>query len=100
MKIIVMDIVVVDAPPKFGMLLSKSWIKILGGTLHMDLTYATILVFGGEHRRLYREAQFSYIVSDEEDPTNNPIFSLDTDLYPACCNSPTYQKLLFKSKSN
>jgi ribonuclease HI len=80
MKSVVMDIVVADVPPKFGMLLSRSWIKRLGGTLQMDLTYATIPVFGGEHRRLYREAQLAYIVSDEADPTNHPIFSLDTDL--------------------
>ena len=46
----------------------------------MDLTYATIPVFRGEQRRLYREAQLAYIVSDEADPTNHPIFALDTDL--------------------
>jgi ribonuclease HI len=80
MKSVVMDIVVVDVPPKFGMLLSRSWIKKLGGTLQMDLTYATIPVFGGEHKRLYREAQRAYIVSDEANPTNHPIFALDTDL--------------------
>jgi hypothetical protein len=80
MKSMVMDIVVADVPPKFGMLLSRSWIKRLGGTLQMDLTYATIPVFGGEHRRLYREAQLAYIVSDEANPTNHPIFALDTDL--------------------
>jgi ribonuclease HI len=80
MKSVVMDIVVADVPPKFGMLLSRSWIKRLGGTLQMDLTYATIPVFGGEHRRLYREAQLAYIVSDEANPTNHPIFALDTDL--------------------
>jgi hypothetical protein len=80
MKSVVMDIVVADVPPKFGMLLSRSWIKRLGGTLQMDLTYATIPVFGGEHRRLYREAQLAYIISDEANPTNHPIFSLDTDL--------------------
>jgi ribonuclease HI len=38
------------------------------------------LVFGGEHRRLYREAQLAYIISDETNPTNHPIFALDTDL--------------------
>jgi hypothetical protein len=80
MKSVVMDIVVADVPPKFGMLLSRSWIKRLGGTLQMDLTYATIPVFGGEHRRLYREAQLAYIISDEANPTNHPIFSLDIDL--------------------
>jgi ribonuclease HI len=46
----------------------------------MDLSYATILVFGGEHRRLYREAQLAYIISDEEKPANHPVFSLDTNL--------------------
>jgi ribonuclease HI len=80
MKSVVMDIVVADVSPKFGMMLSRSWIKNLGGTLHMDLTYATIMVFEGEQRRLYREAQLAYIVSDEADPTNHPIFALDTDL--------------------
>jgi hypothetical protein len=56
MKSVVMDIMVVDVPPKFGMLLSRYWIKRLRGTLQMDLRYATISVFGGEHKRLYREA--------------------------------------------
>jgi hypothetical protein len=80
MKSVVMDIVVVDVPPKFGMLLSRYWIKILGGNLHMDLSYDTILVFGGEHRRIYRESQLSYIISDEANPTNHPIFVVDSDL--------------------
>jgi uncharacterized small protein (DUF1192 family) len=80
MKSMVMDIVVADVPPKFGMMFSRSWIKRLGGMLQMDLTYATIPVFGGEHRRLYREAQLAYIVSDEANPTNHPIYALDTDL--------------------
>jgi ribonuclease HI len=75
-----MKIVVADVPPKFGMLLSRTWIKILRGTLQIDLTYATIPVFGGEHIILYREAQLAYIISDEEDPTNHPIFALDTEL--------------------
>jgi hypothetical protein len=80
MKSVVMDILVVDVPPKFGMLLSRYWIKILGGMLHIDLSYATIPIFGGEHRRLYREAQLAYIISDETNPTNHPIFAVDTDL--------------------
>jgi hypothetical protein len=73
---LVMDIIVVDVPPKFGMLLSRSWIKRLGGTLQMDLSYATIPIFGGEQRRLYREAQLSYIINDESNPINHPIFSV------------------------
>jgi hypothetical protein len=80
MKSVVMDIVVADVPPKFGILLSRSWIKILGGTLQMDLTYDTIPVFGVELKRLYKEVQLAYIFSDEAYPTNHPIFTLDTDL--------------------
>jgi hypothetical protein len=37
------------------------------------------IVWGGD-RRLYREAQLAYIFSDESNPTNHPIFSLDTDM--------------------
>jgi hypothetical protein len=64
-KGMVMDIIVANVPPKFGMLLSIYWIKKLGATLKMDLSYANIPVFGGEQRRLYREAQLMYIISDE-----------------------------------
>jgi ribonuclease HI len=35
---------------------------------------------GNTGGRLYREAQRAYIVSDEANPTNHPIFALDTDL--------------------
>jgi hypothetical protein len=96
MKSVVMDVVVADVPPKFGMLLSRSWIKKIGGTLQMDLTYATIPVFGGEHKILYREAQLAYIVSDEADPTNHPIFALDTDLGSSLLQLMMLLKLLFK----
>lgn len=54
MKSIMMDVVMVDIPVNFGMLLSKSWAGKLRGTIHMDMTYATIPVFGGEHIRLYK----------------------------------------------
>ena len=47
-----MDVVVADIEPKFGMLLSRSWAKRAGGTFQMDLSYATIPIFGGEQRRL------------------------------------------------
>jgi hypothetical protein len=77
MKTMVMDIAVADIPPKFGCLLSRSWMKRLGGTLQMDLSYATIPIFGGVNRRLYRESQLAYIISDEKNPANHPIYSVD-----------------------
>jgi len=83
MKSMVMDIVVADVPPKFGMLLSRGWIERLGGTLQNDLSYATIPVFGGESRRLYIEAQLAHIISDEKNPSNHPIYVVETD-FGAC----------------
>lgn len=55
-KTVVMDIVVADIPLKFFMLLSRSWVEKIKGIMQMDLTYATIPVFG-EKRRLYRETR-------------------------------------------
>ena len=45
MKSMIIDIVVENVPPKFGMLLSRGSIKRLGGTLQNDLSYATVPVF-------------------------------------------------------
>jgi hypothetical protein len=80
MKSVVMDIVVADIPPKFGMLLSRSWDKKVGGSLQMDLTYATIPIFGGEHRKLYKEVRLAYIVSDHDNPGNHPIYAVDDEI--------------------
>jgi hypothetical protein len=43
----------------------------------MELTYATIPVFGGEHKRLYREVRLSYIVSYHKKPRKNPIYVVE-----------------------
>jgi hypothetical protein len=80
MKSVVLNVIVADIPPKFGMLLSRSWAKKLGGTLQIDLSYATIPVFGGEQRRLYREVRLSYLLSDHESPTNHPIYAVEDGL--------------------
>ena len=45
-KNVLMDVVVVYIPPRFGMLISRSWGAKLRGTLQLDLSYATIPVFG------------------------------------------------------
>ena len=74
-----MDIVVADIPPKFGLLLSRSWSKRMGGTLQMDLIYATIPMFGGQTNRIYREKQLAYIISNESNLVNHPIYVVDTD---------------------
>jgi ribonuclease HI len=79
MRSMVMDVVVADIPPKFGILLSLPWGKRLGGTLQMDLSYAMIPVFVGEIKRLYRENQLSYIINDAKNSVNHPIYVVDTN---------------------
>jgi hypothetical protein len=80
MKSVVMDIVVVDIPPNFFMLLSRNWSKKVGGSLQIDLNYATIPAFGGEHRMLYQEVRLDYIVSDHQNPRNHSIYVVEDDI--------------------
>lgn len=54
-KSVVMDTVVVDIPASFIFILSKSWGSNIGDSIKLDLTYATIHIFGGEERWVYRE---------------------------------------------
>ena len=44
----------------------------------MDLTYATILVFGGQERRLYRETRFVKMVTKAENLVNS-LYSKEGD---------------------
>lgn len=78
-KSVVLDNVVTDIPPKFGMLLSRSCCAKLGGTLQMDMSYATILVYGGEQLRLYREVRFVHTVCKTDQPRNHPIYAIYQD---------------------
>ena len=57
-----MDVVVDDIPPKYGMLLSRSWGAKLQGSLQLDMSYATISVFG-QPKKIYRETLMKYMVS-------------------------------------
>ena len=46
----------------------------------MDLSYATIPIFGSEQRRLYREVQLDYLVSDINNPANHSIYVVEEEL--------------------
>jgi hypothetical protein len=46
----------------------------------MDLSYATIHVFGGEHRRLYREVRLAYFLSNHGNPSNHSIYVVEDEL--------------------
>jgi hypothetical protein len=75
-----MDVVITDIPPKYGLLLSRLWGSKIGGSLQLDMTYATIPMFGGQFTRLYRETRLAYIVSDPQNPNNYPVYISDQDL--------------------
>ena len=75
----VIDIVVADIPARFSMLLSRSWGTKIGGSIKPYLTYATILVFGGQERRLYRETRFFKMVTKDDNSVNSPVYSKEGD---------------------
>ena len=78
-KTIVMDVVVAYIPPKFGVLLSRSWTSKLKASLQMDVSYASIPVQDGS-RRLYSEKRTPYVVSSQVKPEIHHIYAVDTDL--------------------
>lgn len=80
------------------MLLSRSCGSKLQGSLQLDMSYATISVFG-QPKRLYRETLMKYVVSSQEKPHNFPIYSMHSDkdsfiLYNAEIYPPTNVKAL------
>ena len=78
-KCLVMEIVVADVPPKYGMLLSRSWGAKLQGTMQMDMIYTTIPVFN-QNRRIYRESHMKYTVTSQDKPQNSPMYYVNTGL--------------------
>ena len=78
-KIIVMDVVVDDIPPKFGILLSRSWTSKMKGILQMDMTYAKIHIWN-ESKRLYSEKRLPYVVSIQAHPDIHHVYDIDTSM--------------------
>ena len=78
-KTVVMDVVVANIPPKFGILLSRSWNSKLKGILQMDMSYATNPICN-ENKRLYSEKRLPYIVSSQSYPNIHHVYVIDIDL--------------------
>jgi ribonuclease HI len=64
------DIVVIDAPDVWGMLLNRKAAADLGGSLQMDLSYATLPTPDGSTSKLTREVYRKYHVEDPKNPKN------------------------------
>lgn len=80
MKSVMIDVVIADIPANYGMLLSRAWTTKVGGNLQMDMSFATVLVFGGEEKRLYRENKLQYVVSKNKKARNHPVYTKDESL--------------------
>ena len=78
-KTVVMDVVVANILLKFGVLLSRSWTYELKGSLQMDMSYATIPMYGG-NKRLYSEKRSPHVIRSQEKIDNHAIYDVDTDL--------------------
>ena len=64
-KTVVMDVVIADIPPKFGVLLSRCWTSKLKGSLEMNMSYDIIHMAGGS-KRLYNEKRSPFLVSNQD----------------------------------
>ena len=67
-RVIHMDIVVVDVPAVWGMLLSRKFASMLGGTLEMDLTYINVPMNDGTTSRLLNVPMTKIHVQEINDP--------------------------------
>jgi hypothetical protein len=68
------DIVVIDVPDAWGMLLLRKTAADLRGNLQMDLTYATIPTPYGAMFRLNKELERKYHVEDPKKPINELVY--------------------------
>jgi hypothetical protein len=69
-----MDVVIIDVPDAWGMLLSRKWTTTLEGSIQMDLSYATILTYDGTFVTLYRRFTMRHQVEDPKVPLNELIW--------------------------
>jgi hypothetical protein len=93
-----MDIVVIDVPDTWGMLLNRKTTADLGGSLQMDLTYATIPTPNGLEFRLNRELERKYHVEDPRKKENEIVFrEVEMGCYEIE-HTPTFTKMELNSK--
>ena len=74
---ITMDILVIDVPDKWGMLLSRKWSTDLGGWIQMDWTYATVPASEDSLVRLHREKEWKHHVEYPKKPSNEYVYNTD-----------------------
>jgi ribonuclease HI len=100
-----MDVLVIDVPDAWGMLLSRKWGAHMGGCLNMDLTFATIPYPppSTENFKLFRETERKYHIEDPKEPFNEFLCQVsDMGDFSICSNflAPTQEKFKDEKASN
>ena len=72
-----MDVVVIDVPDNWGILLSRKWAATLGGYIQMDWTYATIPTSENTRVILHREKLRKRHVENPKKPGNEFVHCID-----------------------
>ena len=67
---ITMDILVIDVPDKWGMLLSRKWGATLGGSIQMDWTYAIVPASDFSLVKFYSKKKKRHHVENPQRPLN------------------------------
>lgn len=91
-KNVLMDVVVADIPPRFGMLLSRSWGAKIKETIQLDFSYAMIPMFG-QMRKLYQEQKMKYMITSKEKPINHLINYVHIDLESFVLYSDSFNEI-------
>jgi hypothetical protein len=79
-----MDVVVADVPANYGMLFYQEHGHEVGRyyVYGYDICHCTS-IWRGKQKVVYKDNFFSYVVSDQNNPRNHPIYVVDEDL--GCC---------------
>ena len=67
---VTMDILVIDVPDKWGMLLSRKFGATLGGSIQMDWTYATVPASKDSLVKLHTKKEQRHHVENPGNPSN------------------------------
>jgi ribonuclease HI len=96
-----MDVLVIDVPDAWGMLLSRKWAATIGGCIQMDLSYATIPLLSPSSGsvRLLREKERKFHIEDPKEPMNKFVYHVtDMGRFLVCSNFLAPVKEKFKDE--
>ena len=80
-------VVVEYVPTKYGMIFSRRWENNMGGIMQIDMNFFIFLVFATKRIKLYREANFAYVISDQNNPNIFSMYALEEEMDVVFCQS-------------